>query len=88
MTERRSVRLCFERRGSGAWETRCKLSKEYKRVHTRKDTDSGDAEEHRETKQRAARPSRAPQDHHGARAMLNTTARDQKGEINTHREAK
>ena len=65
-----------------------RLSKEYKRVHTRKDTDSGDAEEHRETKQRAARPSRAPQDHHGARAMLNTTARDQKKKKHTHREAK
>mgnify|MGYP001180121648 CR=1 FL=1 len=50
-----------------------------KRVHTRNNIDSSDAEEHRETKQSAARPGRAPLDHHRARAMLNTTARDQKG---------
>ena len=63
-----------------------RLSQGQKRVHTRNDTDSGDAEKRRETNQSAARPGRAPQDHHGARAMLNTTARDQKGE--THSEAK
>ena len=45
-------------------------SRKDKRVYTRNDTDSGDAEERRETKQSAARPDRAPQDNYGARAML------------------
>ena len=54
-------------------------SRKDKRVHTRNDTDSGDAKERRETKQSAAaRPGRALQDQHGAQAMLNTTARDRK----------
>ena len=86
MTERRSVPLCFERKGSGTWEPRCKtLARIQTNSHSRNDTDSGDAEERRETKQRAARPGRAPQDHHGVLAMLNTTARAQKGKQNTGR---
>jgi hypothetical protein len=50
-------------------------SRKDNRVHTRNDADSGHAER-RDTKQSAARPGRAPQDHPSARAMLNTTARD------------
>ena len=37
-------------------------SRKDERVHTRNDTDSGHAEERRDTKQSAARPGRAPQD--------------------------
>jgi hypothetical protein len=36
-------------------------------------------------KSAAARPGRAPQDHHGAQAMLYTTARDQKKKKHTGR---
>jgi len=45
------------------------------RVYTHNDTDTGYAER-RDTRRSAARPGRAPQDHPGARAMLETTARD------------
>ena len=47
-------------------------SRKDSRVHTRNDADSDHAEERRDTKQNASRPGRAPQDHPGARAMLNT----------------
>jgi len=42
-------------------------SRKDQRVHTRNDTDLGHAEERSDTKQSAARPGRAPQDHPGAR---------------------
>ena len=75
------------------WELRCKtlertLPSTQFSVHTRIGADPGDAEERRETKQRAARPGRALQDHHGVLAMLDTTARAQKGKRKHIREAK
>ena len=45
--------------------------------HTRIGDDPGDAEERRATKPRAARLGRAPQDHRGELAMLNTATRAQ-----------
>jgi len=50
------VPLCIERRGNGTGDHEMQDSRKDKRVHTRNDTDSGDAEERRETKQSAARP--------------------------------
>ena len=70
-----------------AWVRECKTSHRTTSNHTRIGADPGDAEERRATKPRAARPGRAPQDHHGVRAMLNTTTRVQKGK-GKHREAK
>ena len=47
-------------------------SRKDNRVHTRNDADSGHAER-RDSKQSAARLGRVPQEHPGARVMLNTT---------------
>ena len=44
-------------------------SRKDQRVHTRNDTDLGHAEERSDTKQSAARPGRAPQDHRGVLPM-------------------
>ena len=43
--------------------------------YTRIGVDLGDAEERRATKPRAASLGRAPHDHHGVLAMLNTATR-------------
>ena len=89
-TERRSVPLCLERRGSGRGNWDARLPLEHCRIHTRIGDDPGDAEERRESKRGAARPGRAPQDHHGVLAMLNTiyTTHVPKKEKREHREAK
>jgi len=62
-----------------AWVRKCKTSHRTTSNHTRIGADPGDAEERRATKPRAARLGRAPQDHCGVLAMLNTATRAQKG---------
>ena len=81
MTERRLFFYASSGEAVEQLEHEMQDSRKDSRVHTRNDTDSGHAEERRETKQSAARPGRAPQDHPGARGMLNTTARDHKKKI-------
>ena len=70
------------RRGSGRGDWAAKLPKEHFR-HTRIGADPGDAEQRCETKRGATRSGRAPQDHHGVLAMMDTTARAQKGKKRT-----
>ena len=69
--------------GRGNWDER--LSKEHYRVHTRIGADPGDAEKRRESKQGAARPGRAPQDHHGVVAMRTRRHVPKKEKENTGR---
>jgi len=57
------------------WKTPPEINSNYTRIGAY----PGDAEERRATKPRAARLGRAPQDHHGVLAMLNTATRVQKG---------
>ena len=54
------------------WERGWKNPLGIKSNYTRTGADPGDAAERRATKPRAARLDRAPQDHHGVLAMLNT----------------
>ena len=62
------------------WERGWKTPLGIKSNYTRTGADpSGDAEERRATKPRAVRLDRAPQDHHGVLAMLNTATHAQKG---------
>ena len=49
MTERRSVPLCLERRGSGRGNWDARLPLEHYRIHIRIGDDPGDAEERRES---------------------------------------
>ena len=53
--------------------------------HTRIGADPGDAEERRATEPRAARPGRAPQDHHGVVAMRTRRHVPKKEKENTGR---
>ena len=61
------------------WERGWKTPLGTNSTYTRIGADPGDAEERRATKPRAARLGRAPQDHRGVLAMLNTATRAQKG---------
>ena len=78
MTERRLFFYASSGEAVEQLEHEMQDSRKDSRVHTRNDTDSGHAEERRDTKQSAVRQGRVPQDHPSARAMLNTSARDKK----------
>ena len=78
-----SVPLCLERGEAVDVGTVVRESKTPKRTlyrHTRIGADPGDTEQRLETKRGA---SREPHDQHGGLAMLNTTARAQKGKKRT-----